>query len=360
MSFHLWGGGASSSTADLITNLALNSQGVSLFHGTAGYEDYLQLGYSGPNPVVNLQPNATIASPINSLQVASVNGNVLSYLRSDGAFGIATAPATLGGTTTLNNVIIYGVASISTIAGSTGTALANLVVTGAASLNTLLGTGNASFAANVTAQGLGTFAAGLGGPFLIASANVSTNTLVVAGISTLTGHTDSATASLNALFATGTATFAGIINQRAGIIGTAVVSIGTLNATGALNVVGTASLGVMSTPILFSTGQASFNTIMATGATSLASTLAVGGNANLGSGLLVSAGNTSLAGGLMVVSTASAVFAGTLSHLGTQLGFYNNSAIGKQTVTGAKGGNAALTSLMSALSALGLVTDSTS
>lgn len=43
----------------------------------------------------------------------------------------------------------------------------------------------------------------------------------------------------------------------------------------------------------------------------------------------------------------------------TGIGFNGSTPVAKPTVTGAKGGNAALTSLMSALSALGLVTDST-
>ncbi len=42
-----------------------------------------------------------------------------------------------------------------------------------------------------------------------------------------------------------------------------------------------------------------------------------------------------------------------------QLAFYGTAPISKPTVTGAKGGNAALTSVLSALAALGLVTDST-
>jgi hypothetical protein len=41
------------------------------------------------------------------------------------------------------------------------------------------------------------------------------------------------------------------------------------------------------------------------------------------------------------------------------LGFYNAAPIAKPTVTGAKGGNAALTSLLTQLATLGLVTDST-
>jgi hypothetical protein len=43
----------------------------------------------------------------------------------------------------------------------------------------------------------------------------------------------------------------------------------------------------------------------------------------------------------------------------TGLGFYTATPVAQQTVTGAKGGNAALTSLMTALAATGLVIDST-
>ncbi|WP_268983155.1 collagen-like protein [Streptomyces musisoli] len=46
-------------------------------------------------------------------------------------------------------------------------------------------------------------------------------------------------------------------------------------------------------------------------------------------------------------------------HLGTTLGFYGAAAVAKPTVTGSRGGNAALGSLISALATLGLITDST-
>lgn len=48
-----------------------------------------------------------------------------------------------------------------------------------------------------------------------------------------------------------------------------------------------------------------------------------------------------------------------LAHQGTKLGFYNTAPVTIPTVAGAKGGNAALTSLMAALAALGLVVDTT-
>ncbi|MEU5111721.1 hypothetical protein AB0G64_09495 [Streptomyces longwoodensis] len=46
-------------------------------------------------------------------------------------------------------------------------------------------------------------------------------------------------------------------------------------------------------------------------------------------------------------------------HLGSTAGFFGAAAAAKPTVTGAKGGNAALASLISALATLGLITDST-
>lgn len=49
----------------------------------------------------------------------------------------------------------------------------------------------------------------------------------------------------------------------------------------------------------------------------------------------------------------------TFRHLGTTLGFYGAAAVAKPTVTGSRGGNAALASLLTALASMGLITDST-
>ncbi|MCF0086605.1 MULTISPECIES: collagen-like protein [unclassified Streptomyces] len=48
-----------------------------------------------------------------------------------------------------------------------------------------------------------------------------------------------------------------------------------------------------------------------------------------------------------------------LRHLGSTLGFYGATAVAKPAVTGSRGGNAALASLLTALASLGLITDST-
>jgi hypothetical protein len=58
-------------------------------------------------------------------------------------------------------------------------------------------------------------------------------------------------------------------------------------------------------------------------------------------------------------STAQEAIRAEAASGGVLLGFYGASAVAKQTVTGSKGGNAALASLITALANLGLITDST-
>lgn len=74
-----------------------------------------------------------------------------------------------------------------------------------------------------------------------------------------------------------------------------------------------------------------------------------------------------LAGNVLVGTTTDGMTAGgslaiakDLAHRGTLLGFYNSAPAAKQTVTGSRGGNAALASLLTALATLGLITDNTS
>lgn len=73
-----------------------------------------------------------------------------------------------------------------------------------------------------------------------------------------------------------------------------------------------------------------------------------------GSGSLLRASSTKLAwdaNGVQVYGTFTA---------SGNVGFYGGSATAKQTVTGSRGGNAALASLLTALAAIGLLTDSSS
>lgn len=108
-----------------------------------------------------------------------------------------------------------------------------------------------------------------------------------------------------------------------------------------------------------------------------ATTVSTGGLTVTAGGLTVSAGSSTFAASVTVSSggigvTGSSVFnsgvtvlnginvtTGNASFPNTGIGFFGTSPIVKPTVTGAKAGNAALTSLMTTLANLGLLTDST-
>ena len=95
--------------------------------------------------------------------------------------------------------------------------------------------------------------------------------------------------------------------------------------------------------------------------------LAVGwSTATAGSEATVAIVTLQRAGALTEVMRLNATGNGTLQasadfrHTGVQLGFYNATAIGQQTVSGSRGGNVALADLLLKLANLGLIIDSTS
>jgi hypothetical protein len=61
-----------------------------------------------------------------------------------------------------------------------------------------------------------------------------------------------------------------------------------------------------------------------------------------------------------MTAAGSLAIAQDLAHRGSNLGVFNTSPTTKQTVTGSRGANAALASLLTQLAAYGLITDSTS
>lgn len=75
-----------------------------------------------------------------------------------------------------------------------------------------------------------------------------------------------------------------------------------------------------------------------------------------GAAWLMVAGNAAV----FQVSATQATVTKAFRHTGNAAGFFNASPAARPTITGAKGGNAALASLLSGLATLGLVTDSTS
>lgn len=72
----------------------------------------------------------------------------------------------------------------------------------------------------------------------------------------------------------------------------------------------------------------------------------------------VNATSDSMSGDLTVFGNLTV--GGYVSHTGTQFGFFNAAPGTKPTITGSRGGNAALASLLSALATLGLITNSSS
>jgi hypothetical protein len=79
-----------------------------------------------------------------------------------------------------------------------------------------------------------------------------------------------------------------------------------------------------------------------------------GGSINLATATLISASDP-----VPDASTIAALSAAVVHNTGN-IGFYGATAIAKPTVTGSRGGNAALASLLTALANLGLITDSSS
>jgi len=63
-------------------------------------------------------------------------------------------------------------------------------------------------------------------------------------------------------------------------------------------------------------------------------------------------------GSPLIITRATGLTALTSLAVSGNVGFYGTAAQAKQTVTGSKGANAALTSLLSKLAAIGLITDS--
>jgi hypothetical protein len=62
--------------------------------------------------------------------------------------------------------------------------------------------------------------------------------------------------------------------------------------------------------------------------------------------------------GVLACSATQTIISGDIRHLGSNVGFFNTAVQAKKTVTGSRGGNAALASLLTQLAGYGLLTDS--
>ena len=138
---------------------------------------------------------------------------------------------------------------------------------------------------------------------------------------------------------------------------------GTLAVTGATSLAAT----TLSAPLTLPTGSGAAPSLTFTGDSNTGIYrigpdtvgVAVGGALvlNLGINTATVTGDVTVNG--MVHVTNALVAQGIFTHDGSALGFYGAGGYPKQTVSGPKGGNAALTSLCAALATLGLITNST-
>jgi hypothetical protein len=151
------------------------------------------------------------------------------------------------------------------------------------------------------------------------TAALSATSLALSGNETVGGTLGvTGATTLSANLSGTTASFSGLVQCNAGLS----VNSGTLNA-GATAVAGLSATSLSVTP----------------GNATVAGTLGVTGASTLSGGVTI--GNA-------------------LSHTGSTAGFFNTAATTKPTVTGSRGGNVALASVLTALAGLGLIVNSSS
>lgn len=133
--------------------------------------------------------------------------------------------------------------------------------------------------------------------------------------------------------------------------------------TGALTVrqdiltpAGTSTLTYAANTTAITETQANNTTNNATGATRTLSAQTCTGTTSTGGGLDLKSGGGTAADGACRVLTGSTV---RINCNATGIGFFAAAPVAKPTVTGSRGGNAALTSFLTAIADLGLITDST-
>lgn len=209
---------------------------------------------------------------------------------------------------------------------------------------TVDGDGNADFAGDIGAIS-GTFDVVIGGRWDSASTNPLRGIRLDSSVTkpgTWTDYIDFAATGSSPMIvlgglvvlANGSAEFSGSLDAATGTFA------GTLSAAGG-TFTGTVTASAVVAAGSFTAAEAFFDGLVA--ADSFHGTV----------GSLISVANLSFSG------TSATLDATTINLSATNVGFYGNSAGPIRTVTGAKGGNAALTSLCAQLEAAGLIVDST-
>lgn len=268
-----------------------------------------------------------------------------------------------------------GAISCTTLAASSNATVGGtLAVTGATTLTGALGGGAATFSSTLGVTGATTLSTvSTSGAATLASAAVTGNatvggTLGVTGATTLTTVSTSGAATLNSASVTGNATVGGTL----GVTGAVTLS-STLNITGYTTMAGgqaNSDFAIFGNLSAFGSGKAyRFRTsgssldLEATGVDLLLSNWSgtnFDGTQRSYLRFSADAQNIQVAGKVEFADALYGSVKHTLNGAANTLGFYGAAAAAKQSVSGSRGGNAALASLLTALSTIGLITDGSS
>lgn len=346
------------------------------------------LGVTGLSTLGAVHAGATTTTTLSSSGLATLNSaSVTTTLGVTGTstLGVLNAGATgvstlsTSGLATLNSLSVTGAASVGTTLGVTGTSTLGVLNAGATGVTTLAA--SSTITGSSTVQGtrlISTVAAGTA-PIAVASGN---NTVVPdLNVSLLQGHP----ASDFALVAGGYLDTSGTGQTKSG----ALTVQGTFSTEGntnigngagdALTVTGTATisstLGVTGTTTL---GATIFSTLTSTG------TAAASGTIRLANGLAIKARNFANSADLPLLQTDASnnltlgdtagfgdvyllsphtltIYGGGSVRIqvnGTGMGYFGTTPAAQQTVTGSRGGNVALASLLTALANYGIIVNS--
>jgi hypothetical protein len=299
----------------------------------ATFHDPFRVDWEHPGKIGSLTANSGAFTTI------SATGQITSTLAT------GTAPFSIASTTVVPNLnvsqLLGGTWAVPGTIGST-TPNTGAFTTLTASQAVTLSPANANVTLSPTGTGLVTINPATAG----AMDNVTIGaTTAKAGTFTQLSIGGSTTGIADFRTSTGAVVVAGRLSNAAATSQPGAYAVYSPNASGTVllwnqwrSVVATATAGSEASSMIFSTRVA--------GSFVDAVTISSGGSLLVG---------TSTDG---MTANGSVAIAKDLAHRGTLLGFYNTSPASKQTVTGSRGGNAALASLLTALATTGLITDS--
>lgn len=340
----------------LVTNGNMGPYSV-ILNTTSGQLEY----WEAPSWKGGLGDSISIPGTLGVLDAVSFSYTltVSGHVQADTTLGV-TGNATVGGT-----LGVTGATSLGTLTAATLTTTGNVTiggtfgVSGATSLSALTASGVVGFGSTLTVTGHVQATSTLG----------VTGNATVGGTLGVTGNATLGNAAVGALAVTGNATIGGTL----GVSGA--TTLAALTATGAAALQSTLAV----------TGAATLNsTLDVTGLLNTAGSIRMGNDTAIqnssGIGIvkfpgsadalriiyptLINADADPAAGvGLEVrgkeLVTGEIEIDGALNHDGANVGFYGTAPATQATVTGSRGGNAALADLLTKLALTGIIVDST-